>query len=239
VWLEGLPDLARRLAAIEAGGATAARLLVGDAWNRLERSVEHRSGGAPPSRRAELLADLVAPLVALLASVAVVRDDDLRREVLGRLGSNDGDVVFDRFLVDVVRAGLDLEDPALAGVGVIADWCSERIERRLARPVRSADDWSIQLPAGCDCELCGALAGFLSDPNERQREWPIAKPKRQHVHRRIDDAELPVTHRTLRQGNPHKLVLTKTAELFEREAQDRGRDEADRLWLPQVANDVT
>jgi hypothetical protein len=240
VWLEGLPDFARRLAAIDAGGATTARLLVRDAWNRLERSLEHRSGRlASPSRRSELLADLVTPLVALLASVAVVRDDDLRREVLGRLGSNDGDVVFDRFLVDVVRAGLDLEDPALAGVGVIADWCSERIERRLARPVRSADDWSILLPAGCDCELCGTLAGFLSDPTEQRREWPIAKPKRQHVHRRIDDAELPVTHRTLREGRPHKLVLTKTAELFEREAQDRARDETDRLWLRQVADDVT
>jgi hypothetical protein len=35
------------------------------------------------------------------------------------------------------------------------------------------------------------------------------------------EAELPVTHQTKRQGSPHKLILTKTAELFNRDAKRR------------------
>ena len=44
--------------------------------------------------------------------------------------------------------------------------------------------------------------------------WPLAKPRRQHLHHVINEMELPVTHVTERTGSPQKLVLTKTAELF-------------------------
>ncbi len=47
----------------------------------------------------------------------------------------------------------------------------------------------------------------------------------------IDAAELPVSHRARRTGRPYTLVLTKTADLFEREEQARRRDEADLSWL--------
>jgi hypothetical protein len=62
-------------------------------------------------------------------------------------------------------------------------------------------------------------------------EWPLAKQRRQHVHSRIDGAELPVTHVTRRQGRPYTLVLTKADALFAREQQARARDQADLEWL--------
>ncbi len=62
-------------------------------------------------------------------------------------------------------------------------------------------------------------------------EWPLAQDRRAHVHRRIETAELPVTHETRRRGRPYTLVLAKTDELFERERQRRRRDEADLAWL--------
>jgi hypothetical protein len=62
-------------------------------------------------------------------------------------------------------------------------------------------------------------------------EWPLAKERRQHIHRRIDAAELPVTHVTRRQGRPFTLVLTKTDNLFAGERKARERDEADLKWL--------
>jgi hypothetical protein len=62
-------------------------------------------------------------------------------------------------------------------------------------------------------------------------EWPLAKQRRQHVHSRIDGAELPVTHVTKRQGRPYTLVLTKTDALFARDRQARARDRADLEWL--------
>jgi hypothetical protein len=106
-----------------------------------------------------------------------------------------------------------------------------RLRARLARPARAGDDWSIELPGGCACELCGTLRSFLADPARRTLEWPLAQDRRSHVHSRIDQAELPVTHQTRRQGRPYTLVLTKTAQLFEREAQQRTRDQADLDWL--------
>ena len=62
-------------------------------------------------------------------------------------------------------------------------------------------------------------------------EWPLAKDGRRHVHQRVDAAELPVRHQTRRVGRPYVLVLTKTDAVFEREAQQRRRDEEELTWL--------
>jgi hypothetical protein len=58
-----------------------------------------------------------------------------------------------------------------------------------------------------------------------------SRPVRQHVHSRIDAAELPVSHVTRRQGRPYTLVLNKTDALFAREQMARARDQADLEWL--------
>lgn len=79
----------------------------------------------------------------------------------------------------------------------------------------------------------GGLAAFLSRADERRLEWPLAKPKRKHVHRRIDGAELPVRHETRRTGRPYTLVLTKTDAIFEREASERQAMAADLAWLKE------
>jgi len=107
------------------------------------------------------------------------------------------------------------------------------LEARLARPARAGDDWSIELPKDCSCELCAGLQTFLHDPSRKTFEWPLAQDRRAHVHRRVETAELPVTHETRRRGRPYTLVLAKTDELFERERQHRRRDEADLAWLDQ------
>ena len=119
-----------------------------------------------------------------------------------------------------------------AGFGDLAADCAARLRARLARPQRPSGDWSIELSAGgCTCDLCGTLRGFLDDAHRRTFEWPLSKQSRQHVHSRIDAAELPVTHVTRRQGRPFTLVLKKTEALFAREREARIRDEADLKWL--------
>ena len=97
-----------------------------------------------------------------------------------------------------------------AGFGDLAADCAARLRARLARPQRASGDWSIGLPAGgCTCDLCDTLRVFLEDKSRRTFEWPLAQQGRQHVHSRIDAAELPVTHVTRRQGRPYTLVLTR------------------------------
>ena len=105
-----------------------------------------------------------------------------------------------------------------AGFGDLAADCAARLRVRLARPQRAPGDWSIELPAGgCACDLCDTLRAFLSDKSRRTFQWPLAQQRRQHIHSRIDAAELPVSHVTRRQGRPYTLVLSKTDALFARE----------------------
>ena len=119
-----------------------------------------------------------------------------------------------------------------AGFGSLAADCAARLRARLPRPQRASGDWSIELPAGgCTCDLCDTLRVFGEDKRRRSFEWPLAKQHRQHVHSRIDAAELPVTHKTRRQGRPYTLVLNKTDALFAREQEARIRDETDLEWL--------
>jgi hypothetical protein len=114
-------------------------------------------------------------------------------------------------------------DCAAGGLDQLAQHCRTRLEARTDRPPRADDDWSVYLPSGCDCNLCQALCEFLADRTRQIFEWPIAQARRQHVHRRIDDAELPVRHQTRRRGSPYTLVLTKTDELFTREQDARAK----------------
>jgi hypothetical protein len=112
-----------------------------------------------------------------------------------------------------------------------------RLRARIARPPRASGDWSIELPAGgCTCKLCDTLRVFAEDKSRRTFEWPIAQQSRQHVHSRIDAAELPVTHVTRRQGRPYTLVLNKTDALFAREQEARNRDRKDLEWLATQRN---
>jgi len=119
-----------------------------------------------------------------------------------------------------------------AGFGELAADCTARLRARLARPRRASGDWSIGLATGgCTCDLCDTLSAFLQDGSRRTVDWPLAKQRRQHIHSRIDAAELPVTHVTRRQGSPYTLVLAKTDALFTREQEARTRDETDVEWL--------
>ena len=116
--------------------------------------------------------------------------------------------------------------------GVHAADCALRLRTRLDRPRRAPGDWSIEPPAGgCTCDLCDTFGAFLEDKGRRTFEWPLAKQRRQHIHSRVDAAELPVAHMTRRQGSPYTLVLTKTEALFAREQEARTRDETDLEWL--------
>ncbi len=115
-----------------------------------------------------------------------------------------------------------------AGFGDLAADCAARLRARLARRQRASGDWSIELPAGgCACDLCDTLRAFAEDKIRRTFEWPLAQQRRQHIHSRIDAAELPVTHVTRRQGSPYTLLLNKTEALFARDQETRIRDETD------------
>jgi hypothetical protein len=228
-WVAALPPLCTALHARGSPGIRAAVLLVDEARRWLAGAVESGCRIEPRSLRDDALKALARPMLGVLQSGAVVGAPDQSGELL-QIGGAD---MLLPCLIEVVRAGskLDASVRTAAGLDVIVEHCADLVEARLARPPRAEDDWSVDLPSGCDCDLCRTLTTFLADATARTLEWPLVQARRRHVHSRIDASELPVRHQTRRSGRPYTLVLIKTANLFEREAKQRRRDEADLHWL--------
>ncbi len=226
-WVTSLPALCAALKATGTAGGLVARLLLWQGWRSVSEALAADLELEAPSRREHALTDTGRPLAALLegaseVGVTGVRDDAVRMLCGGQ--------TLLWCALAVLRATASSEWSAL-GLDPVASHTAACLEDRLTRPARVPDDWSIELPEGCDCELCSSLRVFLADPARTTLEWPLAKERRRHVHGRIDAAELPVTHQTRRVGSPHKLLLTKTRALFEREIEHRKRESQDLAWL--------
>jgi predicted 2-oxoglutarate/Fe(II)-dependent dioxygenase YbiX len=229
---DSLPALCEGLHATGSAGTLAAQRLVDLAWEWLGKDIGAGLGSSP-SRRDEKLGGLGKPLASVLTAAAVIGAAGTRDMVTGYIREQ-GDAVT-TLEMSALRVAAELSGDGTrgeAGFGDLAADCAARLRTRLDRPLRASGDWSIELPAGgCTCDLCDTLRVFLNDKGRRTFEWPLAKQRRQHIHSRIDTAELPVTHLTRRQGSPYTLVLTKTDALFAREQEARIRDETDLEWL--------
>ena len=228
-----LPGVCAGLQATGSAGAVAARQILDLTWEWLRKDIATGLAPSSPSYRCEKLGGLGKPLASVLTAAAAIGAADTRDAVSGHIRKLQDAVT--ALEMSALRATAELpRDGAQgnAGFGDLAADCAARLGARLARPQRASGDWSIGLPAGgCTCDLCDTLRVFLEDRSRRTFEWPLAKQRRQHVHSRIDTAELPVTHQTRRQGSPYTLVLNKTGALFAREQEARIRDQTDLEWL--------
>jgi hypothetical protein len=226
-WIVSLPKLCLALHQTGEAGTAAAMPVLSESWNWTKSSIEDGLALSAPSAREQMLSKLAHPVAAVLEGAATIQASDVRDEAIGVLQSNEELL---GCAIAVLRATSKPRWSA-TGLNPLAAHCAAAVQARLARPPRAEDDWSIDLPKGCDCELCGELRSFLEDPTRTRFEWPLAKDRRAHVHRRIDAAELPVAHQTQRTGRPYTLVLRKTKALFERESLRRRHDEKDLAWL--------
>ena len=228
-----LPGVCEGLHATGGASAAAAQRLLDLAWEWISKDIGTGLASPSPSHRDTTLGDLGKPLASVLTAAAAIGAANARDAVCGYIRKQEDAVT--ALEVSALRAAAQMSRDGTrgdAGFGDLAADCAARLRARLARPQRAPGDWSIELPAGgCTCDLCGTLRVFLEDKGRRTFEWPLAKQRRQHVHSRIDAAELAVTHVTRRQGSPYILVLNKTEALFAREQEARSRDETDLEWL--------
>ena len=230
-WIKHLPDLCHRLHTTNAAGAAAAVTLLNLTWQAVRRSVDgtlkHQK---TPSRRTASLAQSGPDLATLLTAAEQAHATATRDAILDHLSELDATAT--PLLLTTLRE-LAARPPAERSSAFtrIADACSRSLHAELAAAERATDDWSITLPNECGCALCHDLAAFLNSPNRTTLTWPLAKTDRRHIHSRIDNAELPVTHTTLREGRPHKLVLTKTEALFTGDQNRRATAQAVLIWI--------
>lgn len=197
----------------EEGAHALADACAGDAWRHVWALAARALATAHPDHRRSALAALGAPAARVLEAAG----DDLARAIAATVVA-EGAAVLD-FALPLLRAHPGSSEPATTAIAADAE---RRLERLADAQARAEGDWSIAW-SGCGCELCARLAAFLGSASDTTLDWPIAQARRQHVHRQIDDADLPVRHVTRRTGSPYTLVLTKTRDVFEREADARAR----------------
>jgi hypothetical protein len=230
-WMASLPKLCLALRETGETGAAAAMLLLRASLGWTKDSIEEGLELSSPGAREQTLRELARPVAAMLEGARVIAATDLSDETITVLRRHEE---LTGCAIAVLRATPTRRWSA-TGLDTLAAHCSATLQASLARPPRAGDDWSIEPPKGCDCELCAQLRVFLEDPITTSFEWPLAKDRRAHVHRRIDAAELPVAHQTRRTGRPYTLVLSKTDALFHRERLRRRGDEKDLAWLQRNA----
>jgi hypothetical protein len=232
-WISSLPALLGPLSVDgSAEGIELARVIAKEQWQWVtaeHRSLREHSG---PSEMLRALNQLNPCILALLECGLIIDDPELSDEVLQFLTADDVQLL--PSLVDLLQKAFELypaDGLVSLRLGRVHAHCSARLRRALASPMRSEDDWSIPLPHGCSCELCGTLSKFLAAKDQIRLDWPLNKERRAHVHRRLDAHELPVSHETERSGSPYTLVLVKTRKLFQLEAKGRRTCRDLLAWL--------
>ena len=227
-WLVSLPEFCAALA--RCGGGVVVPPVLSTCWSWLVVALRQAQSHPQPSLQSRLLDELTDPIAGLLVGAAVGGVPELREIAVALLCEDDSLV---RCVVGVLRriATVAPEHRVGSGFDALARCAGVRLEARLAQPMRSSDDWSIDAPGGCACALCVTLKGFLIDPVRHGWDWPLKQESRRHIHSRIGSYELPVRHQTRRTGRPYTLVLTKLPALFERDEQARRADEADLRWI--------
>ncbi len=233
-WLARLPGLCEALRARdEPAGPAVARLMLEQQWQWLTAEIELAGKMRSPSQRDRAAAELEKPLLGFLEAAAIADAQALQDQAIQVLSSQAFEPLCSCLVGLLRRAAKSLANDRVAAAGLprIHQHCVALLEQRLDQPKRDANDWSIQAPLDCACELCRALGGFLADADATQLDWPLKKQDRQHIHGMIEAHELPVRHETRRSGRPYTLVLTKTRALFQQLAAERKRWRADLAWL--------
>ena len=117
-------------------------------------------------------------------------------------------------LIPRLMKNQDRSSLALWGIDRLLAETKARLMKQAA--IRREDDnWSILEKVACNCVECEKLKIFLAACRQQKIVWPLAKDRRQHIHEILESMDIPVSHVTQHTGSPHKLVLTKSPELFQ------------------------
>lgn len=221
-WLQRLVDHGDKV------GRRLARRFVAGAWATLKRDFEKH---VVYTKRSPFADERVEPLAARLAAhleACVIADDPAAgRRALALLTPKTSTFSPTR-CAELSLGFLDRIDASQRdpwGIDEVSAAIVRALTARLAEAPRAQSDLSIVVPPACTCEDCVELHGFLAS-QDATRVWPMGQSRRQHIRGVLGAANLPVTHVTRREGNPHKLVLKKTSALWQHDVEARARCKA-------------
>jgi hypothetical protein len=100
----------------------------------------------------------------------------------------------------------------------------DALERRIATPERGRQDHALHgIEWQCRCADCATMIRWAESPTGTLLQMPMNEARRQHVVHNLRLAAAPVETRTVKQGNPHRLELTKRTDLHGQERARRQR----------------
>lgn len=96
----------------------------------------------------------------------------------------------------------------------------KNIHQALEKGEPDEADWTIEAKFSCDCERCKVAQEFFCSKTEIKKVWPLNAEYRDHIIAVMRDYDLPVNHSVEKTGSPHKLIMIKTARLYQ-QAKER------------------
>lgn len=106
------------------------------------------------------------------------------------------------------------------------------LQAALQRPAPAADDQGLRdVSWTCRCADCKPAIAWAESASAQPLQLAMAEARRQHVQTALQDAAAPLGFATLRQGSPHKLVLTKKPGLRSERLRLRAKWAADLAAL--------
>jgi hypothetical protein len=109
--------------------------------------------------------------------------------------------------------------------------CLEHLGARIAEPLERPRDWVRASELTCHCAHCRELSHFLADPDHKVWVFKAPQAEREHLEYSIQRSGCDLDLVTERQGRPYRLVCTKNQASYERRAQQRKKDLADKERL--------
>ena len=131
----------------------------------------------------------------------------------------------------------DLLTPTIKTMPAIANWIQAMVtelESRTKSPPVEPTDWRRNGKLSCNCTDCKKLSAFLEKPDVQLAKFPLAKARRQHLHRMIEQHRCDCTHVTERGGRPESLVCKKTNASYTAASLIHARDQAHLRFIRKL-----
>lgn len=124
----------------------------------------------------------------------------------------------------------------LDAVSTLHDQVLAALRQALATPERRADDYTVEGTEWvCRCADCKAVIGWAESAQATALTLAMPEARRRHVQENLAAAGAALDCTTLRQGSPHKLVISKAAGLHDSRQALRRSWEADLEALGVLA----
>jgi hypothetical protein len=164
----------------------------------------------------------------LLCAAEIAGDAPLAQRVSQTVVEARDAAPFDAVLVPCVLAiRTEQGRPPRASVAPLLDAVRAHLAERCALPLDAPPNATREDDGlTCRCAHCASLRVFLRDPVATQWQLRAAQQARTHVEVQIRNARVDVATSTIRKGNPHTLMCTKTTTRYEARVRQRVGDSA-------------